>query len=128
MPHVISEKAGVLRVKVTGVITVTELHQMLDELDAILKDRTRWANNLMDLRGVDLSGLGFVDMMSLAKRRMAVQPPNPIRTAFIADSPTVIGFVRMFQSLNHNPSISSELFDDVAAAEKWLAAAGTQFI
>ena len=33
------------------------------------------------------------------------------------------GFARMFQSLNQNPSITIEVFTDVAAAERWLTAA-----
>ena len=100
-----------------------DLHQFVVELSALVETRARWPNNLIDLRGVEPSRLSFNDVLSLAKIREAVTPPHPIRTAFVTDSPAMTGFVRMFQSLNHNPSIAIEVFSDVAAAERWLTAA-----
>ena len=123
MPYSVAQKPEFLLVTVTGVVTGPDLHQLINDAEAILKDRPRWTNNLADLRGLDLSGLGFSDMMSFSGRRVALKPPNPFRTAVVTDSPTVTGYVRMLQNLNRNPSITIEMFEDIAAAQKWLAAA-----
>ena len=106
-----------------GVMTGDEFHQFAGQMSALMATRSRWPNNLIDLRAVEPSRLSFNDVLSLAKIREAVTPPNPIRTALVAGSPAMIGFARMFQSLNHNPSIAIEVFTDVAAAERWLTAA-----
>jgi hypothetical protein len=120
MPYSIDEEGGVLRARFVGALTGTELHAFIDEVDAKLAPRPQWPNNLIDLRAVELSALGFTDMMSIAKRREAIQPPSPIRTAILADSPALTGFARMFQSLNHNPNITIQVFSDAAEAESWL--------
>jgi hypothetical protein len=123
MPYSVTQKPEFLLVTVTGVVTGPDLHQLINDAEAILKDRPRWTNNLADLRGLDLSGLGFSDMLSFSGRRVALKPPNPFRTAIVTDSPAVTGYVRMLQNLNRNPSITIEIFEDIAAAQKWLAAA-----
>jgi len=123
MPYSVAEKSAFLLVTVTGKITGAELHKLIDEGEAILKTRPRWANNLVDLRGLDLSGLGFTDIMGFAGRKVATNPPNPFKTAIVVDSQSVGGYVRMLQNLNRNPAIAIETFEDVAAAEQWLAAA-----
>ena len=123
MPYSVAEKSEFLLVTVTGKITGAELHTLIDEGEALLKARPRWTNNLVDLRGLDLSGLGFGDIMSFAGRKVATKPPNPFKTAIVVDSQSVGGYVRMLQNLNRNPTIAIETFEDVAAAEQWLAAA-----
>jgi hypothetical protein len=120
MPYSIDEEGGVLRARFVGALTGTELHAFIDEVDAKLAPRPQWPDNLIDLRAVELSALGFTDIMSLAKRREAAAPPNAIRTALVADTPTMTGFARMFQSLNHNPNITIQVFSDAAEAETWL--------
>lgn len=123
MPYSVAEKSGFLLITVTGVITGPDLHQLIDKAEAMLKVRSKWANNLVDLQGLDLSGLGFTDIMGFAGRRVALKPPNPFRTAIVADSPSVTGYIKMLKNLNRNPSIAIEIFEDLAAAKKWLAAA-----
>lgn len=104
----------------TGTLSAAELHGSLDEADRLLAASARWPDSLVDLRGVELSALGFTDIMSVAKRRESITPPNPIRTAIVADSPTLMGFARMFQSLNHNPNITMRVFGDMDEAVTWL--------
>jgi len=120
MPITFSHDGDLLRVRAGGVITAAELHSMVTEMEGRFLSAKKWPNNLLDLTGIDLGGIGFMDMMSLAKRREGVKPPHPIRTAIVADSPTVTGFARMFQSLNNNPDITVQVFDSVADAEDWL--------
>lgn len=120
MAYSMQEEGNVLRAEFSGALSGSELHAFLDEVDAQLGPRDSWPHNLLDLRRVDLSSLGFGDVMSIAKRRESITPPNAIRTAILADSPTLIGFARMFQSLNHNPNITIQVFSDLAAAETWL--------
>ena len=121
MPITYSHDGGLLRVRAAGVITVAELHAMVTEMEQRFLSAKKWPDNLLDLTGIDLSGLGLLDMMSLAKRRESVKPPHAIRTAIVADSPTVTGFARMFQSINTNPDITVQVFESVADAEAWLA-------
>ena len=123
MPYSIVETPDHLLIEVSGAITGAELHRLIDEAETLLTARPRWTNNLVDLRGLDLGGLGFSDILGFAGRRFAMKPPNPFRTAIVNDSPAVGGYLRMLQNLNRNPSITIEIFDDIAAARTWLAAA-----
>jgi SpoIIAA-like len=120
MPITFSHEGDLLRVRAGGVITAAELHTIVAEMEQRFFSAKKWPNNLVDLTGIDLSNVGFVDLMSLARRRESVKPPHAIRTAIVADSPTVTGFARMFQSLNNNPDITVQVFESVAAAEDWL--------
>ena len=123
MPYSVMDDGVVLRATFSGVITGEEIHAFAGEIATLLATRARWPNNLVDLRAIELNRLSFNDLLSLAKLRAAVTLPNPIRTALVAEAPAVIGFARMFQTLNHHPSITIEVFTDVAAAERWLTAA-----
>jgi hypothetical protein len=120
MPYSHREVNGVFRIVLSGAVSVEEIDRMASEMEAAMAGRSEWPDNLFDLRNVDLSGLGFVDMMSLAKRIAATAPPHPYRTAIAGESQVVIGFARMFQSLNLNPSITIEVFESIEAAEAWL--------
>jgi hypothetical protein len=121
MPYSYEEVRGVLRVTLKGALTSEELHNFITEMEELLKKRKKWPDNLLDLRTVELSKLGFTDMMSFAKRRDSVIPPHAIRTALVAESPVITGFARMFQSMNNNPKITVEVFPTLAAADAWLA-------
>lgn len=122
MPFTLQEEDGVLRVTINGNVLAAELHDLLTAMESFVVARAHWPDNLVDLRGIDLASLGFTDILGLAKRREALKPPNAFRTAMVADSPIVLGFARMFQSVNHNPAITLELFQTLEAAEAWLAA------
>lgn len=122
MPYSLTESQGVLRVAWTGPLNSTDLHALLNVMDSTLSGRAAWPDNLIDFRGLETSSLRFTDIMSLAKRRELVAPPNPIYTAFVADQPVIVGFVRMFQSVNQNPRITSQLFATLDEAEAWLRA------
>src|SRR5262245_44325410 len=114
------ERDGVLRITLSGVVSNLDLHSMVTEMQDRVQGRAVWPNNLCDFRGIELSTLGFTDVMSLARRRGRVEPPHPIRTALVADGPIVTGYARMFTNLLQNPSISCELFSTIAEAEAWL--------
>lgn len=121
MPITFNHDGDLLRVRARGAITVDELRTIVTEMEQRFLSAKKWPNNLLDLTGIDLSGIGFIDMMSLAKGRQSVKPPHPIRTAIVSDSRTVTGFARMFQSMNSNPDITVQIFESVADAEAWLA-------
>lgn len=120
MPYSIQQTPSLLRVDYTGSLSTAEIHASLDELDQILAGAAHWPDNLVNLGGVELSALGFTDILSIAKRRESITPPNPIRTAMVADSPTLLGFARMFQAANHNPNITIRVFGDLREAAGWL--------
>ena len=122
MPYSLTDTAGILVIAVSGAITGAELHNIVDESEALLKARQRWTNALVDLRGLDLSGLGIMDFMGLAGRRVSVKPPNPFRTAVVADSASVAGYAKTLKNLNRDPSIAIEIFEDIDAAKEWLVA------
>jgi hypothetical protein len=123
MPYSVEEEGTILRATFSGVMTGEDLHAFAVDIETLLATRDRVPNNLLDLRAVEPSRLSFNDLLSLAKLRETVKLPNPIRTAIVADSPTMTGFARMYQSLNQNPSVTIQVFTDVAAAERWLTAA-----
>jgi len=120
MPYTIRENSGLMRIAMTGPLAAVDLHAMLTEVDTMVRDRPVWPDNLFDMRGMEVAALGFVEVMSLARRREAVTPPNAIRTAFVAEAPSLVGYVRMFQNLNQNPQITSRIFSTVESAEAWL--------
>lgn len=120
MPYSIIESDGRLTVTVSGAITGAELHQLVDESEALLKGRAQWPDNLLDLRTVSLSGLGITDMMGFAGRLQSVLPPHPMRTAFVAE-PSVASYLRMLKSMAQNALVTLEVFPTLAEAEAWLA-------
>ncbi|HWI18961.1 MAG TPA: STAS/SEC14 domain-containing protein [Vicinamibacterales bacterium] len=123
MPYSIQPSAGLLTVEYSGTLTGTDIHDSINELESLVQSLEQWPDNLVDMRSIELSALTFPDLMSVAKRREAVIPPNPIRTAIVADQPATMGFARMFQSLNHNPKITIQVFGDLAEAVAWLHSA-----
>lgn len=120
MPYTCDERDGVLWIRCEGEMSEIDLHALISEMQAMVDDRPQWPDNLLDLRGVELVGVGFGEVMSLARRREKIAPPNPIFTALVADAPIVIGYARMFQSLMHNPSITVNLFSTIEAGVEWL--------
>jgi hypothetical protein len=125
MPYSVVDDGTILRATFAGVVSGEDFHVFASEVQKIVESRSHWPNNLVDLRAVEIEPgrLSFNDLLSIAKMREAVKPPNPIRTALVAGSPAMMGFARMFQSVSLNPSITIEVFADVAAAERWLTAA-----
>lgn len=120
MPFTLEEDGEFLRVRLQGHVPGKELHEVLTAMETLVRGRARWPDNLVDLRGIDLSDLDFADVRSLAKRRQALKPPHPFRTAMVADGPLVMGFARMFQTVNDNPAITLEIFRSIETAEAWL--------
>lgn len=122
MPYTCDERDGVLWIRLDGKVSEVELHEMISEIEAIVMPLAQWPDQLIDLRGIELSGVGFGEVMSLARRRERIAPPNHIFTALIADAPIVIGYARMFQSLMHNPLITPNVFTTIEAGVEWLRA------
>jgi hypothetical protein len=120
MPYSIDQASTLLRIRYSGRLTRDDVHASLDEVEALLRSSERWPDSLVDLRGIDIGALGFSDVMGLSKRRASVTPPNPIRLAIVSDQPSIVGFARMFQSLNKNPDITIQIFPDSTEAETWL--------
>ena len=121
MPYALNEHDGVIRVTLQGTVSGAELHELITEMEQLVEGRSAWPDSLFDLRGVELT-LGITDMMGLARRREATKPPHAVRTAFVADSALLTGFARMFQSTNHDPNVTIEVFSDLEAAQAWLQA------
>lgn len=114
MPCAFLEKDGVMRIMLQGAISGQQLHQLIDESEALLGARQQWPDALIDLVAMDASALGFLDMMSLSGRRPRVRPAHHVRLAVVSDSAMFTGAARM---LGAHPAVKVELFSTLDAAE-----------
>jgi len=76
------------------------------------------------MTGVTELQIGYPGVRALADRRRAATFPNPFKSAIVGRVPAQAGMARMFQTLNDNPQITIEVFDDEAAALEWLRGEG----
>ena len=121
MPYRVSLDTPYVRVWLFGVLTGRDLHGVGDELRAHEREIARVPDRLVDMSGMVATGPTF-DLVMIAARVRAIQRfPNNFRSALVSPRTEVAGFARVFRILNRNPQITVRVFDNVAAAEAWLA-------
>jgi citrate lyase beta subunit len=120
MPYQVGLDAGLMRIVLSDVLTVDDLHQVADEIEQIENASPVTPNRLVDILELSEAILDFSALYAVAQRRRAILPKNPIRTALVATSPVAVGYARMFQTLMTHPEITVRLFERLEDAERWL--------
>jgi SpoIIAA-like len=120
MAHVMALEADMIRVAVSGALTPQDLTDIMREADEIEKDMDPILSRItVHAPGTEVE-VGYKEVKAFAWYRRELRFPNVFRSAIVVNSPVQRGIARMFQTLNDNPQIVIEIFDDEAAALAWL--------
>ena len=120
MPYRVSLDEPFIRVWFTGILSGANLRDVADELRAHERELGMVPDRLVDMSQMVATDAVF-NLAILAARVRGVQRfPNTFRSALVAPKVEVAGFARIFRALNRNPQIEVQIFDEVAAAERWL--------
>lgn len=122
MAYVIAQEAGIIRVTLSVAVTPGDLTGIMRDVDVIEKDMDPVLPRITVMpAGTDVE-VGYKEVKAFAWHRREIRFPNVFRSALVVSSPVQRGIARMFQTLNDNPQIVIEIFDDEAAALAWLRA------
>jgi len=122
MAYVIAQEAGIIRVTLSVAVTPGDLTGIMRDVDVIEKDMDPVLPRITAMpAGTDVE-VGYKEVKAFAWHRREIRFPNVFRSALVVSSPVQRGIARMFQTLNDNPQIVIEIFDDEAAALAWLRA------
>ena len=120
MPYEISYDGPILVVRYFGIVTESDLVGSANDVIA-LEDHGRAPRpRLTDLRAASDSPIGYAEVANIADRVGHRPLSSTIRSAFLVDKPVQFGFARMFQTLNEHPQVTIRIFEDEAAARRWL--------
>ena len=110
-----------IRVTFTGVLTGKDLADVAAAADEIERGRDPVPNRLSDLTQVTEMQVAYPDVKVLADHRRKLSFPNAFKSALVVRTPVQMGMARMFQTLNDNPQITIQIFEDETAALSWLS-------
>ena len=113
-------EADIIRCTLSGVVTREELSRIVATVEDLERGRDPVPHRLTDLTGVTDLQIGYPDMRALAERRRASVFATASKSALVVRTPAQRGMARMFQTLNDNPQLTVEIFDDAASALRWL--------
>jgi hypothetical protein len=119
MSFTIVEEKDFVRIKLFGVLTSEDMIALVTAADVIERDRDPVPNRLADMRDVTEVQIRFPDVQGFANARRARRFQNTFKSAIVVGNPVQSGMARMFRSLNDNPQIVVEVFEDEAAALAW---------
>ncbi len=120
MSFAMVEEPDFVRVTMSGVLTGEDLVALSAAADRIEQGRDRVPHRLADLRAVTEVRISYLDVQALAEDRRARRFPNSFKSAIIVSSSVQLGMASMFRTLNDNPQILIEIFDDDETARRWL--------
>jgi len=116
----IAIEPGLIRVIMYGALTREDLDGIASAADDIERDRDPVPHRLADMTGVTEMQVAYPEVKTLAEHRRTIVFPNEFKSAIVIRTPVQRGMARMFQTLNDNPKITIQIFDDKAAALRWL--------
>ena len=122
MAYLMALESGILRFTLSGAVTPQDLLDAMREADEIEKGLDPVPNRITTAAGVIDIQIGYKEVRAFAWHRRDIRFPNVFRSAIVVSSPVQQGLARMFQTLNDNPQIVIQIFDDEAAALAWLRA------
>ncbi len=120
MPYRVELDEPFVRVCFTGTLTPSDLLGVGLALARHQHDLGREPDRLVDLSGVEATGVAFKLVMAAARYRRIEHFPNAFRSALFAPTETSHGFARIFQTINKNPQIEIRVFASMNEAEAWL--------
>ena len=120
MAYVIAMETDLLRVTLSDALTPEDLTGIMRDADEIEKDLDPVPDRITTVHGVSDIQVGYREVRAFAWHRRELVFPNVFRSAIVVKTPVQRGIARMFQTLNDNPQIHIEIFDDEAQALTWL--------
>jgi hypothetical protein len=122
MPYTITTDPAFLRIVLYGAVTSQDLQALADDILAIEVSQAVVPHRLNDLTDMTEPYLTYAAIRAFVERRKAQSLPNAVKSAMVAPRPILLGFARMFQTLNNHPQIEIEIFATIADAKAWLLA------
>lgn len=123
MPVSIEYKESLIHMRLYGCIDTAAMTEALAELTAMEEQGPFIPSRVTDTTGITHYELGFDEMLALATTRRSTIFPNCFKSAIIVGNEEQTGFARMFQTLNTNPQIEIQIFDDARKALEWVSSA-----
>ena len=109
-----------LRIHLTEAVTRDDLVALVSVVADIERGRDVVPHRITDMRGIRDLQVSYPDVQELANDRKARRFPNSLKSAIVVGSSAQTGMARMFRTVNDNPQISIEIFEDEAEALRWL--------
>ena len=120
MSFIVVEEASFIRLQMTGVLTGADLVELSAATREIELRSGHVPHRMTDLRAVSRMDVGFPEIQSLADERRSYRFPNAFRSAIVVGNAVQLGMASMFRTLNDNPQICIEIFEDEPSAIRWL--------
>jgi len=120
LAYVMVLEADIIRLTMSGALTPQDLIGIMRDADEIEKDMDPVPDRISTMTAVTDVQVGYPEVRAFAWHRRKIQFPNVFRSAIVASTPVQRGIARMFQTLNDNPQIVIQIFDDEATALAWL--------
>ena len=116
MGFAIAVENDVVRVTMSGVLTRDALVALAAAAEQADDGSGRVLSRIADMRGVTEFKTSFAQVGVIAAARTTVHYPNAFRTAILVSSRAQAGIAHMYRTLNDNPSVTIEVFEDEATA------------
>ena len=120
MPYAIAMDKDILVVTLWQALTPEDLTGIMRDADDIERDLDPVPHRLTTPRGPIEVKVGYQEVKAFAWHRRVIVFPNVFRSAIVVHTPVERGIARQFQTLNDNPQITIEIFDNDEAALAWL--------
>jgi hypothetical protein len=120
LPYAIAMESDILVVTISHALTPEDLTGIMRDADEIEKDLDPVPHRITTSTEPFEVRVGYPEVRVFAWHRRAIVFPNVFRSAIVVRSPVERGIARMFQTLNDNPQITIEIFDNDAEALAWL--------
>lgn len=120
MPTHVALNSDIIEVSLSGTVDLSHMLDVARQVAVIENDSPVSPHRVTTVNPTTELLLNFMQMEELAGRRRDAGLRNPVRSAIIVANPTHYGFARMFQTLNNNPLIELQIFNDRDAALHWL--------
>jgi len=109
-----------LLVRLTDAVTREDLVALVSIVADLERGRDVVPHRITDMTGIRNFQVAYPDVQALADDRKARRFPNSLKSAIVVSTSAQMGMARMFRTINDNPQISIEIFEDEAAALRWL--------
>lgn len=121
MPFQIQGDAKIIRIVLSGHLTVAEIGDLGRELMRMEAGFQITPDRLTDLSAVDTGHFSYETLEDMATESRKRVYKNKIRSAIVAPNPLDYGLSRLYQTLSEHPQICLQIFRTRAEAEAWLA-------
>ena len=116
--HVI--KNDILIIKISGDTSPHEFDQHFRDIEQVEDKHDFCPDRVIDLRSLGTFSSDTMDYWPTIFRRCDKQLPNAIRSSVLVGTKFQFGIAMVFNGLNNNPNITTEVFEDIEPLSEWL--------